>query len=353
MTMNDLSKYCIGFDKSIREAFKKMDSNKRKFVLVVNDYEKVIGIVTDGDFRRAIWNGVSLEENVGKITNEKFVYFQGNYDVNRIKEVFITSNIGQIPILEDGILTNVIFRDDLSNYGSDLTKIELPVVIMAGGLGSRLDPFTRILPKALIPVGEKPVIEVIMDEFAKYGMKCFYVSVNHKAKMIKAFFEDFDKGYTIKYITEEQPLGTAGSLRYLYNVVETPLFVSNCDILVNHDYTKIYEFHMEGSYDLTLVASMQHHVIPYGVCKIENGGKLKEIKEKPEYDFLVNTGMYILNPEVLRFIPYKESFAFTDLVGKLKQVGKKVGVYPVTEKAWIDIGQWEEYKKSLKKLALH
>lgn len=217
---------------------------------------------------------------------------------------------------------------------------------MAVGKGTRLDPFTRILPKALIPIGDKPIIEVIMDKYAEFGMTVFYVSVIHKARMIKAFFEDFHSDYNISFVNEGKPLGTVGSLKLLEGKINSPFFVSNCDIIINTDYTKIYKFHRKNKYDLTLVASMQHHPILYGVCKIENGGMLKEFTEKPECDFLVNIGFYVLNPDILEFIPESKYFDMTDFMNILKQRNKTIGAYPISEKSWIDIG-WEKYKETL------
>lgn len=221
---------------------------------------------------------------------------------------------------------------------------------MAGGKGTRLDPFTRILPKALIPVGEKPVIEIIMDEYARYGMKNFHISVNSKSKMIKAYFGDQDSDYNISFIDEDKPLGTAGALRFLKDKFDNPFFVSNCDIIVRNNYYDILQFHKDGRYDLTVVGSMQHRTIPYGVCKFENGGLLKSIQEKPEYDFLVNTGMYLLNPHILRYIPENTYFDMTELINVLQKKAHKVGVYPVSEKSWVDIGQLTEYRTTIREL---
>jgi NDP-sugar pyrophosphorylase family protein len=166
--------------------------------------------------------------------------------------------------------------------------------------------------------------------------------------MIKAFFEELPIAKYLHYITEDIPLGTAGALKKLKNIVNTTFIVSNCDILIKDDYSKIVDFHKAGNYDLTLVASMQHYTIPYGVCYIENGGDLKGISEKPEYDYLVNTGMYVLEPGVIDFIPDNTFYHITHLIEDLKKNNRRIGVYPVYEKAWIDIGQWEEYKNAIK-----
>jgi len=273
------------------------------------------------------------------------------YDVRQIRQIFSEGTVHQIPIIDDNVvLKDVVYKTDISGNVNEIymeSKLSNPVVIMAGGKGARLDPFTRVLPKALIPVGEKPIIEIIMDEFAKYGMTNFIISINHKAKMIKAYLEDFKKDYSIKYINEDKPLGTAGVLKCLEGEIKTPFFVSNCDVLIKSDYYSINKFHRKGNYALTLVGSTQFHIVPYGVCEIDNGGELKKIVEKPEFDFLANTGMYIINPEVLRYIPKAKSYHMTELIGILKTNNEKVGVFPISEKSWIDVGQWEEYKKAI------
>lgn len=223
---------------------------------------------------------------------------------------------------------------------------------MAGGKGARLDPFTRILPKPLIPFGNDPVIKVIMDEFGKFGMNDFYISLNDKGRMVKAYFHDHDMDYRIEYIEEDKPLGTAGALKCLDGKMDGTFFVSNCDIIIQADYVSIFDFHKKGSYDLTLVGSMQQYTIPYGICDIDNGGVLKGIREKPEYDFLVNTGLYLLEPAIPQYIPENEYFDMTDLIKKIQDNGLKVGVFPISEKSWIDVGQWAEYKNTIKELKL-
>lgn len=351
--MENLNQYIVCQNQNIRDAIKAMDKGGIGFVVCVDSNENVIGVIANGDFRRAILSGISLNENVLKITNKRFKYLTKGYLKKDVLDLFRETVIQHIPILENGKLVEIITEEafyDIRGEGKSRDALNMLVVIMAGGKGVRLDPFTRILPKPLIPIGNKPIIEVIMAEYAKYGMSNFYISVNHKAQMIKAYFEDQDSGYKIKYINESQPLGTAGGLKHLENKIDSTFFVSNCDIIIKNDYFKIYEFHKDRKFDLTLVVSMQHHTVPYGVCEIENGGRFKEIKEKPEYDFLVNAGMYLLEPLVFKLIPKDEYFDMTDLIRKAQEMGLSVGVYPVSEKSYIDVGQLAEYKKNLKLL---
>jgi NDP-sugar pyrophosphorylase family protein len=207
------------------------------------------------------------------------------------------------------------------------------------------------LPKPLIPIDNKPIIEIIMDEFAKFSINNFYISINYKKEIIKAYFKEQKSNYNIEFIEETKPGGTAGSLKLLEGKIKTTFFVSNCDIIIKDDYKKIYNFHKKNNFNLTLVGSIKHHTIPYGVCKIGNGGILKKIVEKPESDMLINTGMYILSPEVFNFIPKNKFYNMTDLINIMKKNDYKVGVYPISEKSWMDIGEWGKYKSSLVKFS--
>jgi len=353
--MRDIKELLIREDNTIKEALKQIDFGGKKIVFVVDCNNRLIGSVSDGDIRRAILNNISLDNHVEQIINKNPKSVFEADPILTVKSLMLKHRIEVIPQLNIKYeIVDILFWDQIFGPVHERIhqQIDLPVVIMAGGKGTRMDPFTRILPKPLIPIGDKPIIEVIMDEYAKFGMKNFFISINHKGKMIKTYFEDHESGYSIVYINEEKPLGTAGALKYLIGKIDSSFFVSNCDIIIKDDYSKIYEFHKEEKYALTMVASMQHHTIPYGVCEIENGGELKNMIEKPQYDFLVNSGMYLLNPEVLRFIPENEFFHFTHLIDRLKKNGYKIGVYPVSEKSYIDVGQWGEYKKAIEQFKL-
>ncbi len=350
--MNDLETFKIKMNFSIRQAIKQMDEVGRGFCVCVDKSDNVIGVISDGDFRRGVLSGVSLDKNVKEIINKNFRFVSKKYLENEVKEIFQEDVVRHIPVLDNGKLVDIITEEKF--FGFERYKVNAtldnPVVIMAGGKGKRLDPFTRILPKPLIPLGDDPIIKVIMDEFGKFGMKNFFVSLNDKGRMVKAYFHDHDYDYKIQYIEEKEPLGTAGALKFLQNKIKTPFFVTNCDIIIHTDYASVFDFLKKGSYDLTLVGSMQQYTIPYGVCDIDNGGILKDIREKPEYDFLVNTGFYLLEPSILKFIPKNQHFDMTDLIKVLKEKGLKIGVYPVSKKSWIDVGRWTEYKNMLNEL---
>lgn len=353
--MGEIDNILIHSSESIREGFKQQSLNKKKFVVVHDDSGAVMGVVTDGDFRRAIWNSISLERPIVEIVNTNFVYFSGTYDIGMIAEVFSKKDLNQIPVLhDDGSLRNIIFREDYQALNVDSSKFskDVPVVIMAGGKGARLDPFTRILPKPLIPIDDKPIIEIIMEKFYNAGANNFYVSLNHKGRMIKVYLEDCAGNYEIVYIEEDKPLGTVGALKFLEGKVSSSFIVTNCDIIVKDDYLKIKEFHDSGNFAMTIVGAMQHHVIPYGVCNISSAGDLESLTEKPSFDALVNTGMYVCEPSIFDYIPKDTKYDMDDLIPVLKKNGHLIGIYPIAEKSWIDIGQWEAYKKNVDSLTL-
>lgn len=345
-----MQKFKIGSAKNIRDTIKQIDSNGEGFVFVVDDNDKVIGMVTDGDFRRAILNGTSLAENCLVIANRSFIYIDKGVTEREIINIFLQSRIDHLPVLEGGNLVEILRRGDFNLSG----KVVLPdkledvsIIIMAGGKGTRMKPFTDILPKPLIPIGSRSMIEVIMDEYKIYFQSSFFISVNYKANLIKAYLEEYVDQYQISYVLEDMPLGTAGALKYITGKINKPFFVSNCDILIKANYADIYKNHLEKKNDLTIVSSMIHYKVPYGVCEIENGGELKGLVEKPEYDFLVNAGMYIVNPEVLKLIPEGKFYNITDLIDDIRKNGGKVGVFPVSESSYHDSGQWKEYGNML------
>ena len=348
--MKDLEKYKINNKLSIREGFRIMDAAKNKIAVVVDNNSEIVGVVTDGDLRRSIWDDVELSDSIMNIVNIKYTSLNKDYKDCEVGKIFRNASVNAIPIIDNNKLISIVFREDSKDIPVNKDLVNTPVVIMAGGKGTRLDPFTRVLPKPLIPVGELPITRVIMDNFGEYGVRDFYLSLNDKARMVKGYFHDHDLPYNINYVEEDEPLGTAGGLKYLEGELDKDFFVSNCDIIINSDYSSMMDFHLSRSYDLTVIGSMRHYVIPYGVCQIGESGELKGICEKPEHDLVINTGMYIINPSVLSFIPHDEYFDMNSLINELYVNNRRVGVYPISEKSWLDVGQWAEYNKTIDQL---
>ncbi len=338
---------------TINQALKAMSKSGGRCVVVVNEKNEMIGTLSDGDLRRAILKGARLDDSIGATYNQSpHYFFDGKYSIKDAKEIFLKHKYEIIPIVnEKKIIVDILIWDQVfSNLkNSRKIKLDVPVVIMAGGKGARLKPFTNILPKPLIPVHEKPILEHIIERFTEVGCSEFHLTVNYKAKIIKAYFEEMQYDYRVHFVEEQDPLGTAGSLSYLSGELEQPFFVTNCDTIIKADYVSLYDFHNKGGYDVTLVASAKEYIIPFGTCELNSDGHLSHINEKPQYDFLINTGLYILNPDVLKIIPKNKFYHITHLIEDAKEQGKKVGVFPINDDAWIDVGQWAEYRKAIEK----
>ncbi len=342
-----IEKIKIQKDRSLIFALKQMDLNQKKLLLVFsgNDF---INLITIGDIQRAIINNISLETEVEKILRKNTIIAHENSPILFIKKEMINFRTECMPIVNNsGKLIDVIFWEEVFEADEKLPKKEIlniPVVIMAGGKGSRLKPLTNVLPKALIPLGEKTMLEEIMDSFNDYGINDFFITVNYKADLIKHFISEQGLGkYDIKYVQEINELGTAGSLYLLKNVIKTTFFVSNCDILIKEEYSKFLEYHKENSNEITIIAVLKHFYIPYGVINTKENGELIDIQEKPELSYKINSGLYILEPHLLNEIPDNTFFHITDLISNIKKRNGRIGVYPVTENSWIDIGDWKEY----------
>jgi len=350
----EIKKLLVANTCNIREAIKILDFGGKGIVFVVDAKNCVNGIVTDGDFRRAVLKNISLEKNIKSITNTNFISLDiKSTDKEVVNTFLLNPTIEILPIINDGRLIKILQKSDYKLTGiSDLKENQLnnKVVIMAGGKGRRLDPFTRVLPKPLIPIGDDPIIKYIMNQFCLFGMKDFYIALNEKKNMIKAYFNEINSNYRINYIEENKPLGTAGALKHLFGKIQEPFFVTNCDIIIKSNYSEIMAFHTTRHNSLTLVVSMQHHTIPYGVCKINNGGDILTLLEKPENDYLANTGFYVIDPNILQYIPDDTLFNMTDLIAIAQQKNLKVGGFPISEGSWLDVGTWDEYKKTMNQL---
>lgn len=339
---------------SIKDAMKKLNSTAEKILFVVDKKKNLLGTVTDGDIRRGLIRGLKFSDKVKKIMCVSFTFIRLEVtDKIALAERLMRENgIYHIPLLdrENRIVDVISWPDVFATHPLVKRKLQLSnqVVIMAGGKGERLEPFTKILPKALIPVGEKAVIEIIMEKFFCHGLDRFMFILNFKKEYIKLFLKENNFPYHIDWIEEADYLGTAGSLAFLKGRVTDTFFVSNCDIVTDVDYAQMLKMHKENGSLLTLVGCHKEVQIPYGILKMKNGN-LKKILEKPNYDILINTGIYILEPKVLELIPGSKPLDMNHLISLVIKEGK-VSVFPVYN-GWFDFGQWEEYRKSFQELS--
>lgn len=347
----DYSFLQIDSSASILSALEEMEKIQHKLLLVFSG-DVFVGIISIGDVQRAVIKNIPLTESISKIMRVNYTYCSTSDNKDDVYKKMLKGRIECMPILDkNGALADVVLWSDLFSEESPVSSssIRLPVVIMAGGKGTRLKPLTNIYPKPLIPIGEKTVIETIMDKFLSYDCHDFYISVNYKAGMIKNYFSYLNNNaYHISYFQEEKPMGTAGSLRLLKDSIHSTFFVSNCDTIINEDYANILEYHRNNHNELTVVAALKTYSIPYGTIRTGLDGILEGVDEKPTLTFKVNTGLYILEPTVFDDIP-DDFFHITHLMDKLRGEGRRVGIYPISQNDWTDMGDWDEYLSTIRK----
>ena len=305
--------------------------------LVLDEKEKLIGILSDGDVRRQIIRNVDLQISVFEVMNKNFksINVKDNYEIGL--KIMKKEKITKLPVIDDdGKVKDILNLDDLC-LNSDL---ENSIVIMAGGKGKRLRPHTSNCPKPMLEIQGKPILEIILENYISLGFKKFYFSVNYLKEMIIDYFKDGSKwGVSINYLIESKPLGTAGSLKLLPHNLTNPFLVINGDVLSKIDPRKLIQFHNENNAISTLCVRPHEINIPFGVVQ-NNGIEFIDIVEKPSISEFVNTGIYLLNPEILELIPHGFYIDMPDLFKITKSKGKKTLVFPIHE-YWIDIGRKE------------
>ena len=322
-------------------ALKKMDTIDRK-LLIVSDGKSFDGLLSIGDIQRAIIQNLPMTKCVLEIIRENVTYASIENSFEEIKSLMIEYRMELCPVVNgQGTIVDIHFWEDLFSQMEirPRSRFELPVVIMAGGLGMRLRPLTKVLPKPLIPIGERSIIEEIIESFSHYGCSDFHVSLNYKSELIRFYLDNQRLGVNLNYHVEQDPLGSGGSLSLMKSHLEKTFFVSNCDILISQDYSEIVSYHRDSSNEITLVSAIKDLPIPYGTLETDADGRLTKILEKPNFTFKINTGMYILEPHLLHEIPEKTYYPITNLLEKLLNENRKVGVFPVSEKSWYDIGE--------------
>ncbi|MFC5588748.1 nucleotidyltransferase family protein [Sporosarcina soli] len=327
---------------TILEAMKIIDATTMQFAAVVDDNMFLLGTVTDGDIRRGILKGLPLESAISKVMNrspfceregKKIVYYKKKMRERKLK---------QLPILSsDSILRGILFSDELELAIKKNNK----VILMVGGLGTRLRPLTDTIPKPMLNVGNKPILETIIESFKNYGFMNFVLSVNYKKEMIMDYFQDGTHlGVKIEYIEETKRLGTAGALSLLSEKPTEPFFVMNGDLLTKINFEQLLDFHNETNSVATMCVREYKYQIPYGVIETDND-QLLSIVEKPVHKSFVNAGIYVLNPAALDHVPNNEFHDMPELYKKLMNEKENVSAFPLRE-YWLDIGRLDDYEKA-------
>ena len=343
----NMSDFIVAEDNTILEVMKAIDSNA-KGIAFVSRNEKLLAVVTDGDIRRYILRKGNLDAYIKEIANYDPIYVTNEVTIDYFSYMK-SRHITALPVVNKN--RKILTIRFLYDFGPiENARLNVPVVIMAGGKGTRLYPYTQILPKPLIPVGDRTITEVIMDHFEAYGCRHYDMIVNYKKNFIKSFFVDNEMKRDVDFIEEDQFYGTGGGLKLIEGKYRDTFFVTNCDIVIEEDYSDILKHHNQEKNLITIVAAMKHTTIPYGTIEVTEGGQVAKINEKPSFSFLTNTGLYVVEPGFLDFIPKNTFIHITDVIDECIRQGKKVGIYPVSEHAWMDMGQMEELEKMRERL---
>lgn len=325
---------------------KAIDDNGNGIVFLTDKDGKLSGCITDGDIRRFLLAGGRMEDSAINAANLSPKVAK---NLEEAKNIYHKRNFRLIPIVNDeGEITDLFSGDG----GQTVRRgpLDVPVVINAGGKGTRLEPFTKVLPKPLIPVGDIPIIEMIMKEYQSYSCNDFHIIVNYKKELIKAYFSETENKYDITWYDEEKPLGTGGGMSLLKGKIDSTFFFINCDALLTANYERILEFHRENRNAITMVCAYKNLNIPYGIVEIGVNGSINSMQEKPLMSFLTNTGIYVVEPEVIDDVEDNVTIGFPDIIEMEMKKGRKVAAFPVSESEWMDMGQLPELNRMRTKL---
>jgi dTDP-glucose pyrophosphorylase len=326
-----------------------MDETESKLLMVINN-DHLVGLLSIGDVQRGILARLPMDTPAEKILRKDFLFCRSDETREKIRSLMLQQRCEYMPLVGENFkLESVVSWEELFGIHKRANTRKAPVAIMAGGLGLRMKPLTNVIPKPLIPVGDRSILERIIENFTDSGCNEFFLCTNYKASMIEYYLSTVELGSVdLNMLVEDRPLGTAGALRLLRGKIKETFYVTNCDILVNTDYPELLAHHERAGNKITIVSALRTMDIPYGVLHFSKGGVLERIEEKPIQSISVNTGMYVVDPAVLDLIEDNESIGFPDLVDRVRSEGGKVGVFPVSKKSWYDIGNWDEYVATLR-----
>lgn len=342
--MKDINKIKLTINATIKEALQIIDNGAVKFAIVVNDEDKLLGTITDGDVRRAILDGKSLENIIEHIYFKSPTVVHVDSTKEEIINICTTKKIYQIPVVDDdNRVVSIKMLDEVLKPKEHKNK----VVLMVGGLGTRLRPLTDTTPKPMLPVGGKPILQTIVEKFVSYGFVNIIMCVGYKSNIIQEFFEDGSEfGAKIEYVLEDKRMGTAGALTLLSDAQkpQEPFFVMNGDLLTNVNFENMLEFHISHNAKASMCVREYDFQVPYGVVNVENG-KIASIVEKPTHKFFVSAGIYMLDNTCIEMIPEDEFYDMPTLFEEMIKNEDNAVSFPVRE-YWLDIGRIDEYEKA-------
>ena len=327
---------------TIIDTLKEINENTKGIALVVDENRVLIGTITDGDIRRAILAGLPITSSIREVYNKNCRFVLQGTSLEVIERIFENDKLRFIPVVNEAHI--VVNYYEANNLGESLDR-DNAVLIMAGGLGKRLKPLTDDIPKPMLKIGDKPILQTIIEQFRDKGFKNILLSVNYKSEIIESYFRDgSDFGVRIKYIKEEKRMGTAGSIKLAEENLKKPFFVINGDILTNVDFQAILDYHIENNFIMTIGSRSYEMQVPYGVLNLDENC-VTSLEEKPVVSFYVSGGIYVLNPETLPFIPENAHYDITELINNISKEKYKIGSYPIQD-YWMDIGHLKDFYKA-------
>ena len=338
-----MKNYLIEQNKNIKDALVNLENNKSKCLIVVDKNNCLKGTLTDGDIRRAMLQNANLSSSIKKYIKKNPLFINESnssitYIDKFIKKIKENDSIDLIPVIgNDFKVKEIIFKKKFKSFSKNKISPNIPILIMAGGKGTRLKQFTNYFPKPLVPFEDVTALEYIINSFKKYNFRKFFISLNYKKNLIKSYLKE-SKVKNLTYLEEKTFLGTAGSISMLKKKVKTDFFLINCDTILSINYESLYDYHKKNNYKITLVAAAKDYILPYGSCEIKNNRELKKIKEKPTIKQFANVGLYLIKPEVINLVKSNKNLGMDELIHMVKAAGGKVGVFPVSGDSWVDTG---------------
>ena len=341
--MTEISQICLQQTANIIEAMKIIEKFPEKIALIISEDQKIVGTVTDGDIRRGLIRNISVNDPVQLIMNNNPITLPAGTSLKEIKKVMEKRKISQIPLINmNSTVSQVVLANDLIHLNAKKNT----VVLMAGGLGVRLGELTADCPKPMLKVGDKPILEVVIENLKEHGFSDFCIAVNYKAEMIESYFKDgTDFGVTIHYLREKERLGTAGALSLLKSENDLPLIVMNADVLTKVNFSQFLENHINNNLAASMCVRRYDLQVPYGVVHVTDH-LIEKIEEKPTQSFFVNAGIYALNSDVLGLIPKETFYDMPSLFDQIIKNNKKsAGVFPIHE-YWMDVGRKDDFHQA-------
>ena len=347
-TKTNIKKFIIKSNETIFNAMKQMNKTGHVCLIVVDQFKTFKGTITDGDIRRHLLKDNDLEKKINMIYNKKSIVYKKKQKLDSKVKNFLKRNKNLIvPVVnhKNIPISYISSPDDIKSAHNQFENNR--IIIMAGGEGIRMKPFTDILPKPLVPFKGKPMILNIMDNFKKYNFNNFTITLSNKEKILDIFLNQFRKNYIFDFFKESQPLGTAGCLKKIN--FKNDFFLTNCDSHININLQNLLNFHQNSKSIITIVASIKSYNLSFGECILDSSGKLKKILEKPQKNFLTNAGMYVIKPQIKNYLPRKNKLGMDEVISSVLKSKKRISVFPISSNDWKDTGTWTSYLNTVKK----